>query len=139
MRTLLALILAVMVWPLFGADTYSTVGLGNGSQEITVTTSAVVTVTVTTDTYTVVHLNLQNDGSTASVSTDVVFIQGKVNSAGTAIAMAPTHADGTKLPLLAGAAATLSGRDVPPNSDGTRTIQLQALGHGAKVLIKREQ
>lgn len=121
------------------ASDYTTVGLGKGTLEITVTTSAVVTVMISADVYTVVHRNLQNDGSTASVSTDEVFIMNAYDSAGAAVTMAATHADGYKLSLVAGSAATLNGLDVPRAPDGTIIVQLKAAGHGAKFIFKREQ
>lgn len=135
------LLAALFCFQLYGATTYDMRGLGNQSQEITVTTSATVTITVEYGVrYTIAHLNRQDDGSTASVSTDTVFLMNAYDSDGNTVTMAATHADGNKIPILAGAVGSLNSAYVPPTVPGGTTcvVQLKASGHGAKLLITRD-
>lgn len=134
----LALCVVALAWRIaFAAADYVGTGVGKPWQVITVTTAAVVNVTLTSDDYTIVHLGIQNDGSTASVSTDKVFVMRNQDETGAAVTMAANLNDGIKLPLLSGSSATFSGFDVPTGADGKYEIQLKAVGNGAKVLIIR--
>ena len=104
---------------------------------ITVTTSATVTVYVSGDDLTIVHLNIQNDGSTASVSTDRIYVMRKLDGAAAAVTMVTDLTDGVKLPINAGGSASITGKFVTRGSDGQKEIQIKATGNGAKVLLLR--
>lgn len=108
-----------------------------GYQVITVTTSAVVTITLDNSDYTLIHLNIQNDGTTPSVSTDYVVTMNNQTAAGVAVTMDATYTDGLKMITLAGAACTFAATNVPLGADGPHEIQLKAVGHGCKMCLIR--
>jgi hypothetical protein len=85
--------------------------------------------------YTIVHLGIQEDGSSASTSTDYVVISRIWGAARSAVTTDPNLGDGIKLPIMAGASVTLPGDACPQGPDGQYEIQFQAVGHGAKLLI----
>lgn len=130
-------ILAFAAWMLQGAATYTIQTNGTTNQVITVTTASAVTVTLAAADYTLVHLNIQNDGSTASVSTDYAVMMNKANPDGTAVTMDASYTDGAKMIVGAGAAATFTGQLIPNGPDGPCEIQIQAVGHGCKMELIR--
>jgi ABC-type Fe3+-hydroxamate transport system substrate-binding protein len=117
--------------------TYAIQTQDNSNYVITVTTSAVVTVTMMNRDYTLVHLGIQNDGSTASVSTDYAVMQPTKASDGSAITIAADYTDGAKLIVGAGASATFSGNDIINGNDGPAEVQIKAVGHGCKMMFIR--
>ena len=119
------------------AATYAIQNQDSSNYVITVTTSAAVTVTMMNRDYTLVHLGIQDDGSTPSVATDYVVMQPTKKSDGTAITIDATYTDGAKLIVLSGAAATFSANDILNGADGPCEVQLKAVGHGAKMMLVR--
>ena len=89
--------------------------------------------------WSLVHLNIQNDGSTPSVSTDYAVMMNQQTPAGAAVTMAANYNDGGngKCIVAAGASATFNGTAVPQGSDGPHEIQIKAVGHGAKMELIR--
>lgn len=75
----------------------------------------------------IVHLGLQNDGSTASVSGDSLIVMQAVDS------MAANNDDGEKAIIFSQGSVTIQGKDAKGADDGDRVIQLQAVSHGCKV------
>jgi len=131
-----------MVWvAMFGvialAADYSM--FGTPWKIITVTTSATKTVIIPDDEITFVHLNIQDDGTTASASTDRVMIMLKTAVTGTSQTIDTSLDDEDKCPLVAGGSATFPGLYVTNGPSGPREVQLKASGNGAKVLIIRGQ
>lgn len=120
-----------------GAASYDLTGVNGFNQIITVTTSAVVTIVLDDCDYTLVHLNIQNDGSTASVSTDYIVMMNQQKADGTSVTMAANYTDGNKTIVGAGAAATFNASPIPLGADGPREIQIKAVGHGCKAELIR--
>lgn len=120
-----------------GAADYVLETVDNSLYLITVTTSAAVKITLTDADYTLVHLNIQNDGSTASVSTDYAVVQVVTDNAGAAVSSAANYTDGAKLIVGAGAAATFQTHTIATGTDGQHEIQIKAVGHGAKMQLIR--
>lgn len=122
------------------ASTYTAEDTGKNSQIITPVTGSVVTITLTDDDWQLVHLNVQNDGSTASAATDYVVVMNQQTPAGAAVTMAATYADGGNGKLIIGAnlARDFSGKYIPAGSDGPHEIQIQAVGHGCKMALIRK-
>ncbi len=106
-------------------------------QVLTVTTSAATKVVFPDNDVQIVHLGIQNDGSTASASGDYIVVMREKTEAGAAVSMAANLNDGIKLPIFGPGSATIRATDVPAGTDGPHEIQIQAVGHGAKVLIIR--
>lgn len=131
--------LVIGAFILLGAASYTGETDGNQNFVITVTTSATVTITLADADYTLVHLNIQNDGSTASVSTDYAVMMNQQTPAGTAVTMDATYNDAGngKCIVQAGAAATFNASAVPQGSDGPHEIQIKAVGHGCKMELIR--
>lgn len=98
---------------------------------LTVTTGADVTLLMPENEVTFVHLNIQDDGSTASVATDKLYI-GHADATLTA-----TTADGPKIIMVPGSAIVILGRDIRSSTDGPHEVRLRATGHGCKVQILR--
>ena len=123
------------------AATYSMVGPGKASQVITVPTGSPVTVLLTQDDFLIQHLGVQNDGVTPSVTGDAVVVMNSADKLGNAIAMAPNATDGMKTYVPTGniPPQLLMGWDVPPGPDGNFEVQMQAVGHGAKVQLVRKR
>ncbi len=134
----LAAALFCVVW-LYGAADYTINTAGVNNQVITVLTSGVKNIVLATSDYTLVHLNIQNDGTTASVSTDYAVVMNNQNAAGTAVTMDATYGDNGdgKIIVGAGAAATFNGALVPQGADGPCEIQIKAVGHGCKMELIR--
>jgi hypothetical protein len=133
---LFAAVLAVaLVWRLaFAAADYDTRS-DKFASVVTVTTAGVKNVLIPDNIITIVHLNKQDDGTTASAATDYIVVMRNRDQAGAAVTMAANFNDGVKLPIYAGGSATFRGIDIPIGADGGREIQIQAVGNGAKVLI----
>ena len=120
-----------------GAASYDLTGVDGYNQSITVTTAAVVTIVLDDCDYTLVHLNIQNDGTTASVSTDYVVMMNQQTNAGGSVTMAANYTDGNKTIVAAGAAATFNASTIPTGADGPREVQIKAVGHGCKAQLIR--
>lgn len=132
-----ALLTAVHLIPAFAAATYDSIAQDNNNVLVTVTTSATVTVTLAQADYTLVHLGIQNDGTTPSVSTDILVMMNQQTAAAAAVSMAANYTDGNKLIVNAGAAATFPASLIPAGSDGPHEIQLKCVGHGCKACLIR--
>ena len=92
-------------------------------------------VTLGKEDYTIVHTGFQEDGVTASASGDYVVIARVWSQAQAAVTTDPNLGDGISLPLFSGASVTLPGDGCTPGPDGPQEIQIQAVAHGAKILI----
>lgn len=102
---------------------------------LAVTTAAAKTITLQDNDVQIVHLNVQDDAGTASVSGDYVMVMRTIDENGSAVSMATTFAAGVKLPIYAGGGATFRARGIPESANGKREIQIKAVGHDARVLI----
>lgn len=98
---------------------------------ITVTTSSTSTIQLPTSDVAVVHLGIQNDGSTDSATGDrIVLMHGTAT-------MDATTADGEKAIVNPRGSVIFRGQDLRKNDDGPRALQIKAIGHGAKVMLIR--
>ena len=137
-------LVALVLWSrVFAAADLNLQGTGgNGDQAhpfdvISVTTSAVVKIVMPDNDALIAHLGIQDDGSTASDSTDYVVIMRDKDENGTAVTMAANYSDGVKLIVKANGAATFRARRIPDGADGVREVQIKAVGHGAKLQVIR--
>ena len=96
---------------------------------ISILTSGTKTILLPNEDVTVVHLGLQDDGSTASVSTDKLILMHGAD------AMAANTNDGEKAIVFQSGSITFRGRDSRGSTTGDRVLQLRATGNGAKILI----
>lgn len=97
---------------------------------LAVTTSATKLIGVNDNDITIAHIGLQNDGATASVSTDYVIVM--LSNA----TMGDVTTAGSKLYIPAGGSATIRGFDgLYVAADGLREFIVQAYGHGAMLQI----
>ena len=108
---------------------------GEPFEVITVLTSGVKRVSVPDHDILIQHLNVQNDGSTASASTDRLYVMRDRDAAGENVSMAANLNDGVKALIEPGGAVVIRGFDVPIGRDGVRALQLQATGNGCKVQL----
>jgi hypothetical protein len=107
------------------------------SQSFFVTTNANVTVVLSDADYTLVHLGIQDDGSTASGAGDYIVMMPSRNADGTSITMDVSYAAGKKMIIRQGAAATFNATPIPDGPDGPREVQLKAAFHGAACQLIR--
>ena len=120
-----------------GAASYDCTGQDASNQIITVTTSATVTVILADADWTIAHTGVQDDGSTASVSTDYAVAMASKTSAGGSVTMDNTYADGAKIITPSGVPATFNATLIPAGPDGQHEIQIKANGHGCKMQLIR--
>lgn len=106
-------------------------------QVVTVTTGATIKVTLAGDDFSFSHLGLQNDGTTASVSTDYVVVMREKDTNGAAVTLTADATDGVKLIVFARGSGTFPGRLIPNGTDGPAEVQIRAVGNGCKLQIMR--
>lgn len=114
---------------MFAAATYDADSIP--FQLITVGTGADVTISTTEHPIKIIHLGLQDDGTTASASTDRLWIG---HSADTLTA---TIADGNKIVLLPGGSCEIQGKDIKRSADGSHVLRLRSTGNECKVQLIR--
>ena len=123
-----------------GAATYNAAIPANQNLLITVSSNSNCTVCLADSDYTLVHLNINSANWTqASTSGDYVVMMNQQTPAGVAVTMQATYDDNGngKTIIQAGASVTFNGDFVPQGSDGQHEIQLQAVGHGCKMMLIR--
>ncbi len=143
-KKILALVLLIcLIAGYFGYRTYAaaTATLVNGSGTpftvFTVLTNADTTIAVPSNDVLIMHTGIQNDGSTASASTDYIVVMNAFTGDGTTgVTMAASYAAGSKLVITPGAGFTLRGADCSfGTTDASNEIIIRAVGHGATVQI----
>lgn len=137
MKYLLRLLLlaSALAFNAFAAADYDFRSSDQPWMVVTILTSGVRNITLPDHDITIVHLSVQNDGTTASVATDKIFVMRNQDAAGAAVTMAENFTDGVKVPITPGGSVSFRAQDVPVGADNAREIQIKATGNGAKVLL----